>query len=273
MSNPRTHRSTAWRAVLSGVALAACWGVGRAAVVETIISLPSEQGSVQPYLLSAEDGETHRVAAVLFTGGGGTVGLLERGVPHPGANFLVRTRSLFVAHGIATAVIDAPSDSKQMSDRFRSSERHVHDVAAVVADLQARLPGAKVFLVGTSRGTVSAAHAGANLGKAVAGVVLTSSVFTSSRGGGVGLAGFDYRSIAAPLLFVHHDGDLCPVTPYAVAAELAARYPLITAHGGDAPKSEECDPYAPHGYFGIEAPTVDAIARWMLGQEVPKRVP
>ena len=35
-----------------------------------------------------------------------------------------------------------------MNDGFRTGKEHLADVAAVVADLRARLPGAKVFLVG-----------------------------------------------------------------------------------------------------------------------------
>jgi len=259
-------------ALLCGLAGLFGAGAGSAAPVETIVQLPSENGGVTPYLLSVDDSRRPEAAAVLFTGGAGEVGLLDRGVPRPGRNFLVRTRLQFVERGIATAVIDAPSDVRSMPDSFRVGARHARDVAAVVADLGQRLPGIKVFLVGTSRGTVSAAYAGAALGDKIAGVVLSSSLFNASRGG-VGLAGFDYATIRAPLLLVHHTDDTCPVTPYGPASRLGATYPLISVSGGAPPRSEPCEAFAAHGYYGVEAPTVAAIAAWMLGREFPRQVP
>jgi hypothetical protein len=32
---------------------------------------------------------------------------------------------------------------------------------------------------------------------------------------------------------------------------------------GDPPKSDPCEAYAPHGYFGIETQAVDTIARFI----------
>ncbi|MEQ1807822.1 MAG: hypothetical protein ABL900_20765, partial [Burkholderiaceae bacterium] len=249
-------------------ALALCGAAAQAAPVEEIVQLPSEGGAVLPYLLSRDDAREVKVAAVLFAGSGGAVGLQQRGIPKPGGNFLVRSRKLFMEQGIATAVIDVPSDVGSMTDGFRSSARHARDVASVVADLKKRFAGARVFLVGTSRGTVSAAHAGAALGAQVAGVALTSSVFKSSRGG-AGLSGFDYAAIPSALLFVHHVDDSCPVTPYWEAKRLSPSYPLISVRGGDPARSDPCEAFSAHGYLGMEAPTVAAISRWMLGQEFP----
>ena len=50
-----------------------------------------------------------------------------------------------------------------MDDGFRNGAEHAQDVAAVVKDLRRRFPAAKLFLVGTSRGTVSAASLGRSL--------------------------------------------------------------------------------------------------------------
>ena len=245
-----------------------------AAVAETteeVIRLPSADGAVQPYLLSRERDRDYHLAAILFTGGAGELGLLTRGIPSPGANFLVRSRQLFVDQGIATAVIDAPSDQRTMNDSLRMGGRHQDDVAAVLRDLQLRLPKVRVFLVGTSRGTVSAAYVGAALGSEPSGVVLSSSLFIASREG-AGLSGFDFSRIAAPLLFVHHAEDSCRFTPYAAAARLGEHYPLITVRGGTSPRSGPCEPFNAHGYFGREAETVKAIAGWMAGKPYAKMI-
>jgi hypothetical protein len=244
----------------------------RAAPVEAIVQLQSETGAVLPYLLGWDDGHQPAAVAVLFTGGAGVVGLLKNGIPRPGANFLVRSRRLFLAQGIATAVVDAPSDLGLLTDTIRMSARHARDVAAVVTDVKQRFPESRVYLVGTSRGTVSAAYAGAALGTTVAGVVLSSTIFTASKGGS-GLSRFDYASIKSPLLVVHHVDDTCVVTPYGPAKELGQTYPLISVSGGDAARSDPCEAFSAHGYLGVEAPTVAAIGRWMRGLDYPKSIP
>lgn len=259
------------RAMLALLMLA----LGAGANAEEIRQLPSAGGGTIPYLLDADLPETQREAAalaILFSGGAGTVRLLEHGIPQPGSNFLVRTRSLFVARGVAVAVIDTPSEMRGgMSDAYRMSERHTADVALVADDLQKQFPGKPLFLVGTSRGTVSAAYAGAVLSPRLAGIVLTSSLFNTSREG-AGLAGFDFEKIKAPLLFVHHVDDGCRQTPYHRAKALSDKYPLISVHGGKDAQSGPCEPFAAHGYYGKEEATVDAIVNWMRGRPYAKDV-
>jgi len=159
-----------------------------------------------------------------------------------------------------------------MSDAYRMSARHLRDIAAVVADLKQRFPGMKVYLVGTSRGTVSAAYAGAALGPEIAGVVLSSTLFNSSKAG-AGLSGFDFASIGAPLLLVHHVDDRCSVTPYGPALGLGQRYALISVSGGEPARSDECEAFSAHGFLGMEAPTVQAITAWMLGKSYARQIP
>ena len=244
------------------------------AAAEDVITLPTRGSVTQSYLLAIPETGKARAVAVLFAGGEGKVDLdreagratLDRG------NFLVRTRRLFAAGGIAAAVVDAPSDQTAgMEDRFRLSDEHAEDIAKVVANLKQRFPGLPVFLVGTSRGTVSAAATGKHLAKAVDGVVLTSSLFIASRGQ-PGLSGFDYATLSVPLLFVHHVNDGCTYTPYSYAKRLADRYPLVSVSGGLPPRSKPCEAMAEHGFLGKEAETVDAIAKWMLKEAFPREI-
>jgi hypothetical protein len=257
-------------ALIAALLLCAAAAV-RAEVAEELIQLPSAGEARLPVLLSHDDAAPPLAAAVLFSGSGGAVGLLRR-IPQPGSNFLVRSRALFAARGVATAVIDVPTDIATMSDAYRMSPRHAADVGTVVEELRRRYPALPVYLVGTSRGTVSAAHAGAVLGDAVDGVVLTSTVFNATRGG-PGVSGFDWGTLHSRLLFVHHADDGCVATPYFMAQRVAAHHALVTAHGGDTPRSEPCEAFSAHGYLGIEAPVVEAIVRWMRGELPPHDVP
>ena len=250
--------------------------VPAAAFADQIVTLKTRGDSTQSYLLLADTGVAPKAVAVMFPGGQGQVRLpadisqLQLGAR---GNFLVRTREMFRDQELVVAIIDAPSDRQQagMDDGFRAGREHSDDVAAAVKDLRGRFPSAKVFLVGTSRGTLSAAHAGRALSSAVDGVVLTSTVLFSGRRG-MSLSGFDFGAIKAPLLFVHHAQDACRVCPYSAAENLGRTYPLITVRGGKPAESEECEPLSAHGYYGKEAETVGAIKNWILGRPFPKTV-
>ncbi|MGH7817727.1 MAG: hypothetical protein ACREOR_10100, partial [Candidatus Binatia bacterium] len=177
----------------------------------------------------------------------------------------------FVKHGVVAAIIDAPSDQQSdwgMSDEFRLGEEHLNDISRVAGDLNQRFPAMPLFLIGTSRGTVSAAALGARLGTKIGGVVLTASLFREvprrSKEPGPGLSRFEFTSIAAPLLFAHHVSDQCQFTPYADAARQSEKFPLISVFGGSPPQSSPCEARSQHGFLGKEAETVEQIVNWML---------
>ena len=150
-----------------------------------------------------------------------------------------------------------------MDDYFRLSEQHAEDIGKVADELKKRFPGVPLFLVGTSRGTISAASAGKRLGRGVDGVVLTATLFLPA-GKRPGLSGFDFSGIPVPVLFVHHVDDGCAYTPFASAKRLADRFPLISVAGGLPAQSPPCEAMAPHGFLGRERETVEAIVNWML---------
>lgn len=87
-----------------------------------------------------------------------------------------------------------------------------------------------------------------------------------------GLGGFDFGSIPSPLLFVHHAEDGCLFCPYARALALAGTFPLVTVRGGKPARSDPCQAFSAHGYFGKEAEAVAAIRAWILGRPFPQVV-
>jgi len=247
--------------------LAALLCAAAIARAQEIVTLATRDGATQSFLLTVPSGDKPAAAAILLPGGPGLIRLRNEGgrIRFGEGNFLVRSRQLFVERGFVTAVMDSPSDQPQgMDDGFRLGDRHTADIRRVAEDLTRRFPGTPVFLVGTSRGTVSAAAAGRALGETVAGVVLTSTLFVGGGRSGPGLSGFDFKAIRAPVLFVHHVDDGCRYTPYRDAKNLSARYPLITVRGGDPPRSDPCQAFSAHGYLGKETETVDALVNWML---------
>ena len=211
-------------------------------------------------------------SVMLFTGGGGAIGL-RRDWPKGkrGGNFLIRSADLFAREGFLVAIVDAPSDYALAMWNFRTTERHAQDIAAIIAELrrEAMVP---VWLIGTSMGTLSAANAAARLTEGGPdGVVLTSSVTELSAKSTESVLTVDLARIRVPLLVVNHRDDDCEVSPPEEAgrivgqAEHAPKREVMSFSGGKPAQSGECEPFAAHGYFGIEPEVVGAIARWVRG--------
>ena len=253
--------------------LVCCWlRPAPARAQQEIVTLATRPGVTQSYFLTSIPKDL-RAVAVLFPGSGGLINLRNEGgkIRFGTENFLVRSRSEFIKRGAVAAILDAPSDQQGgwgASDEFRLGDAHFADISAVIEGLDKRFPGVPVFLIGTSRGTISAAALGARLGPRAAGAVLTSTMFRQaprkSKEPGAGLSNFDFATIKIPVLFAHHVGDQCEVTPYSDAARLSDKYPLITVYGGAPPQSGPCDAFSSHGYLGKEAETVEQIVNWML---------
>jgi pimeloyl-ACP methyl ester carboxylesterase len=203
---------------------------------------------------------------VLFAGASGAIGLDETGWIRREFGFLVGSRHRFVAEGLAVAVIAPPTDRASL-DGFRPTRRHVLDLKSVIAYLRATL-GVPVWLVGHSRGTVSAAYVTAHLPppEGPDGLVLTASLFVYSDGESVYSANPD--AIRVPTLLVHHASDACHLTPPRMAPRYLDRLDnapakaLIVIEGGWA-DGNPCRSWHYHGFRGREAETVRAIAEWI----------
>ncbi|HVS57190.1 MAG TPA: hypothetical protein VHJ55_13225, partial [Casimicrobiaceae bacterium] len=131
--------------------------------------------------------------------------------------------------------------------------------------LQKRFPDARIYLIGTSRGTISAAALAAKLGDSVQGAALTSTV-TNRDKVGEALSRFDFRTIKVPLLFIHHRDDACFSSPYQNVERMSKTVSLISVSGGNQRSPAHAIPRAPHGYLGGDAPVVQAMKNWMLGR-------
>jgi pimeloyl-ACP methyl ester carboxylesterase len=228
--------------------------VGGAARAEETINLPTRPGVTQSILFT---GVAHPAASlILFPGNFGLIRAVR-------GNFLIRVVPNFVALDFNVAVADAPSDQPNgMPDAFRMSEAHATDIAAVVAFLRQRA-AVPVWLVGTSRGTISAASIGVRLGPPrVAGVVLTSTVWLQ------GIPQVPLEQLRVPTLIVHNRNDGCQASPFGAAAaglgrlSAAPTKELIAVAGGRS-RSAACEAQSPHGYYGIEDQVVPLIGAWI----------
>ena len=229
-------------------------------------ALSTRDGVEQPVWLIEPDNATHLV--ILFAGGKGRLDIDESGIDKEG-NFLVRTRHQFASQGMVVAVVDKPSDKEKLF-RFRKTGKHAKDINAVMVFLRKRHPGKPLWLVGTSRGTISAANVAARVqGKeGPDGIVLTSSVTRKSRKNLDSLEDIDLSSITVPTYIVHHTDDECMVTPYDEAEALMDQMSSVKVKefkgfsGGDS-VGKACKGKSYHGFLGIEEKVVNSIVGWI----------
>lgn len=232
---------------------------------EYLVKVSRRVGATQGFLLIVP--ERIQASVVLFAGGHGRLAIDDYGTIHKlGGNFLVRSRDYFAREGMMVAVVDTPSDRRTLHN-FRTSLAHALDIKGVIAYLRQK-KDVPVWLVGTSRGTVSAANAATRLHEGGPdGIVLTSTVFEPSRRPSV--YNTDLNAIDVPVLLAHHKHDGCKVTPYSGTSPFmnsvpnAAKVELITFEGQIGNAGNPCGGKSAHGFLGEERIVVKAIADWI----------
>jgi dienelactone hydrolase len=238
---------------------------------QKVVDIPTRPGVTQRIVvLSAQD---PKAAVILFAGGHGGLQISPNGAFKWGeGNFLVRTRRLFAEQGLLVAVIDAPSDrqSPPYMSGLRQTPEHVADIKAVIAWLrdQANMP---VWLVGTSRGTQSAAYIATQLAGADGpdGLVLTSTILADPKGRPV--PDMPLGKLRIPVLVVHHEQDACKLCAFGdISALLEKLSPvpkkqLLSFRGGEN-RGDPCEALAYHGFNGLERDVVAQTASWILAK-------
>ncbi len=223
-------------------------------------------------------GPAPRAAMILFTGSDGYLGLGPKGIGRPSRNFLVRNRQTFAARGFVVAVPDAPSDYPDLYD-LRTEPWHARDIARIVRWLREET-GLPVILVGTSRGSLSAAFAAAQpQASGASGLVLVAPITERGNHHSTSLDDVELERITVPVLLVQHRDDECYVTPASGARALSGKlnhaasvtYRELT--GGKAPESGDCDPLSAHGFHGLDTQAVDLITRWAGEKVAPPPAP
>ena len=234
----------------------------------SLITLGTRSEVTQQILV--EQPNNSKANLLLFAGGKGKIRLNNGGYKNNN-NFLVRSRQLFIDTGLTTILIDAPSDKQDklgMLKGFRNSQKHVKDIEAVI-DYVRSLSNKPIWLVGTSRGTESAAYAAIHLNDKIDGVVLTSSISrTDNKGTSVTDLALD--KITVPVLAIHHKEDKCKATIPMVIKSIkskaynSSRVETKLFSGGDEPISKNpCQARTYHGYLGIEKKVIESIARFI----------
>jgi len=186
-----------------------------------------------------------QASVILMPGGSGEISAGSGGAIGAGnANQLIRTRQAYAARGLAVLVVD-PSVNLA---------RAVEYMAAI------KRP---VTVIATSRGTLRAAT-GIAAGAKPDALVLTSGALSAQSGSGenvVAILGSPDK--LPPTLIIHHRNDGCRVTrpagvdPFIRWAGGRAR---VTWLDGGADQGDPCQPWAHHGFSGLDAQVVSLAA-------------
>lgn len=272
MAEAPAGRSRRLRALAPGLGLAlALTGLARADCGR-LVALSGHEGQVLPFAVEAPAAPARGVSLVLLAGGHGHVALDAAGCPTQlKGNSLLRARPLFQARGYEVVTLDAPADHRGEDGLagFRIEPAHAEDIGRVVRWLRGQ--GARqVWLLGTSRGSLSALNAAARLtGEAAPdGLVLSSvlSVGIAARKAWAGHHVFDLplERVRQPTLLLGHVDDSCPRSPPSGQERVAqrigasARTQLISGGRGPVSGPEACEGRSPHGFWGQDAEMVEA---------------
>lgn len=256
---------------LAAISMLALSCTASAQTRQQVVDVPTRPGVTQRMIVLTPP--EPKAAVILLAGGHGGLQIYPNGSMKWGENnFLVRSRQRFADQGLLVAVVDAPSDrqSAPFLGGFRQTPEHAADLKAVIAWLResAKVP---VWLVGTSRGTQSAAFVATSLvgPDGPDGVVLTSSILGDDKGRPV--TAMPLGKIRVPVLVVHHEQDGCAQCSFADIPALMAklknapRSELLSFKGGRN-TGDPCEALAYHGFNGLEEEVVRQVAAWVLAK-------
>lgn len=179
-------------------------------------------------------------------------------------NFLIRARRFLVDENVASLIVDCQSESgDDCSSSYQASKQRQEDVDKLIAEVKSRNPSiTEVWLVGTSKGTISSSFMPVYNPSGYAGAIHTASITDPyARGSYRELGGFDYKKSTVPQFFVHHANDPCALTTYPSAKSIAEKYavPLITVTGGSGFQGGACEAFTEHGFRGKEKEVMNAM--------------
>jgi hypothetical protein len=214
------------------------------AAEELITAAQYQNGDPVPYILNHKN-LSPKYVVVLFPGGNGNMDPhIEEGklVYNFKGNFVIRTRKFIIDDEFATAA----TNSTQSPERIQ----------VILDDLKNRFPAAKIYLMGTSKGTHDTMALASYLSDKIAGEIHTSSLQS--------IASFNATQYKNRQLVVHHRNDGCRATGYNNAEASHTKYgtELITMDGGIS-VGDPCEPFGHHGFNGVEKETIDAIKEWI----------
>ena len=243
---------------------------------QEIVTLNPRRGVSMRVLLAKPKADV-KGTFIFFPGGSGTLvgkgGRVRKGFTGQ------RGTGFFAEQGFVAVLVGRPSDQqyeRPLSNDYRTSSDQIKDIKKVIEWVSQKW-SKPIFLIGHSRGTVSAADLAADLkDNRIRGVVLSGSQVR--RIAGVRLRELRLKSITVPVLFVHHKDDGCfdieVVRKLKKRFKKSSKVDFIEVVGGNSPPDhDDCrGGQNPHTFWGQEKEVIKAVADWAEGKPVPERI-
>ena len=247
------------RRLAAGILLSTCAAVSANA---EILQIQGAAGNVIPVYWEKAEGATATV--ILLSGGDGEVRFRGTDLKPRGNNFLIRSYDLFLNHKVNVALMGT---NVPLTFEERAKDTHLADLATIARKVRGLSP-VPVWLVGTSRGTVSAALAAIKFSGSPVfdGVVLTSALVSWKKPYAIGRQNID--KITVPVLVYMHAEDACEWCQFSEAKGLIGKFknaPVQAFMGirGGKPEGNPCHASHNHGFMGIEEIAVSDVVGWI----------
>jgi hypothetical protein len=246
-----------------------------AGLSEQIISIELSSTAEQSGVFSMMKGSSKSPTklAVLLPGGNAVIRaqVSENIITHArlSGNFLIRSRRHLVDEDIATLIVDCRTDlGDECPDAYQASSEREADVYRLVKEVLRRFPSIQdIWLIGTSRGTVSSGFMAHHGKDHYAGAIHTATISEHFKKGAPDqMRNLDYSSIKIPQAFIHHKKDPCYLTTYSAIERIAKKFsvPLITVSGEKNLSGPECHGFTQHGFRGREKVVMKKIRQIIL---------
>jgi len=236
----------------------------------SVFTIPTRQGVTVKTLFVPPNGAMNAVL-VLFIGDTGLQAFTQQGDQMSySTSFMSRTTPLFLAQGYAVLLVNAPSDHPSgMSRTFRQSSANAQDISMIIDFLLSKSIK-PIFLVGTSRGTISVEnYASTNPNDSrISGIVLTSTYGPLELQVLVKNVTLQMPGVPLPVLFVHNVFDGCSETPFQAAVDFSktftssSKLDFIKVQDQLASDHDPCGAMSAHGFKGAENQVVKNITDW-----------
>lgn len=157
-------------------------------------------------------------AMLLLPGGNGSIAISGRTMRSPDI-FPQAIMDDLARQGIASAVIDLPSDKRGLSNLARQSRARMDELAKVITWLHNHV-GKPVWVLGHSAGTMDTALIGIANPPQLAGIILSGSITDLEKNPSVAgkrtteknVHEMELEKIKIPALVIHHKMDACEIT-------------------------------------------------------------
>ena len=248
-----------------------------------VVTLNTRPGITQSFLLLEPEGEPKGIILV-FPGHKGVVEFKWRDgsygvqVERGGFTASKNTREVYQKNGMVVALVAPPSDMKGgMGTKFRSSEKHLTDISAVIAYLNKRYQKSP-YLHGHCLSSFSPASITTKLNnKGISGIILSS---PRSQGRHGSVTDYTKGVINLPILLIQHANDPCKGRPYKNLGKVRKFYEsssqkvdVIIVSGGDTTQTGpgSCQNGA-HSFRGLQVETASEITNWIQGKDFQTQI-